>query len=149
MRQSGNPESLNCDRCLSGILGFWQLLGDVRADCFRVWLIWGYAWKGMCNRHQGEHFGRKDSSSIKPQRANRDFHNHLAEAGQVRQASRGNSRQTSSHRTHVRKPQLLTDTKTRTGGPRSPSSVSAAPSLITEVSNEEVSLRGGRGNLIM
>lgn len=81
MRQNGNPESLGDDSCLLGILGFWQLLGDVRADCFSVWLIWGYAWKGMCNRHLGEHFRRKGSPNEKAGRANRDFHNHLAEAG--------------------------------------------------------------------
>lgn len=29
--------------------------------------------EGMCNRHQGEHFGRKDSPNIKPQTAKKGF----------------------------------------------------------------------------
>lgn len=60
------PRSLDCDRRLPGTFGFWQLLGDERADCFSVWLIWGYAWKGMRNRHQGEHLEEKAGSIKSP-----------------------------------------------------------------------------------
>lgn len=59
MSQKGNPESLDCNGCLLGIFGFWQLLGDVRADSFSVYLICSYAWKGMCNRHLDEHLEAK------------------------------------------------------------------------------------------
>lgn len=53
----------------------------MRVDCFSVWFIWGYVWKGMCNRYLGEYFRRKGLFNEKVGRVNRDFYNYLVEVG--------------------------------------------------------------------